>query len=34
MLYEGIVVPTIPYGAEAWDLREAEWKKLDAFEMG
>ena len=34
LLYEGIVVPTALYGAEAWGLREAERRKLDVFEMG
>ena len=34
MLYEGVVVLTEMYGAGTWGLREAERRKLDAFEMG
>lgn len=32
-LYEGVIVPTVLYGAEAWSLNAAERKKLDVFEM-
>jgi Reverse transcriptase (RNA-dependent DNA polymerase). len=32
-LYEGIVVPTVLYGAETWGLREDERRRLDVLEM-
>ena len=32
-LYEGVVVPTAMYGAETWNVREAERNRLDVFEM-
>ena len=32
-LYEGVVVPTVLYGAETWNLREVDRKKLNVFEM-
>ena len=32
-LYEGVIVPTVLYGAETWNLREAERKSLNVFEM-
>ena len=32
-LYEGVIVPTVLYGAEAWSTRVAERKKLNVFEM-
>ena len=33
MMYKGVVVPTAIYRAEMWNLREAERRKLDVFEM-
>ena len=32
-LYEGVIVPTALYGAEAWDMRSAEKRKLNVLEM-
>ncbi len=32
-LNEGVIVPTVLYGAEAWGLREAERRRLNVFEM-
>ncbi len=32
-LYEGVVVPAALYGAETCNVREAEWNRLDVFEM-
>ncbi len=32
-LYEGVVVPTVLYGAETWNVWEAERNRLDVFEM-
>ena len=32
-LYEGVIVPTALYGAETWNIREAEKKRLNAMEM-
>ena len=32
-LYEGIIVPTALYGAEAWGLRSAEKRKVNVLEM-
>ena len=32
-LYEGVIVPTALYGAEAWDIRGAERKKVNVFQM-
>ncbi len=32
-LYEGVIVPTVLYGAEAWGVREAERRRLNVFEM-
>ena len=32
-LYEGVIVPTALYGAEAWGMRSAERKKVDVLEM-
>ena len=32
-LYERVVVPTVTYGAETWNLREIHRKKLNVFEM-
>ena len=32
-LYEGVIVPTALYGAEAWGMRSAERKKENVLEM-
>ena len=32
-LYEGVIVPTALYGAEAWGMRSAERRKVNVFEM-
>ena len=32
-LYEGVIVPTVLYGAEAWGMRSAERRKVDVLEM-
>ena len=32
-LYEGVIVPTALYGAEAWGMRNAERMKVNVFEM-
>ena len=32
-LYEGVIVPTALYGAEAWGMRSAERKKVNVLEM-
>ena len=32
-LYEGIIVLTALYGAEAWDMRSAERRKVNVLEM-
>ena len=32
-LYEGVIVPTAMYGAEAWDMRSAERRKVNVLEM-
>ena len=32
-LYEGVIVPTALYGAEAWSMRSAERKKVNVLEM-
>ena len=31
--YEGVIVPTALYGAEAWDKRSAERRKVIVIEM-
>ena len=31
--YEGVIVPTALYGAEAWAMRSAERKKVNVLEM-
>ena len=31
--YEGAIVPTALYGAEAWGMRSAEIRKLNILEM-
>ena len=32
-LYEGVIVPTALYGAEAWAMRSAERRKVNVLEM-
>ena len=32
-LYEGVIVPTALYGAEAWGMRSAERSKVNVLEM-
>ena len=32
-LYEGVIVPTALYGAEAWGMRSAERRKVNVVEM-
>ena len=32
-LYEGLIVPTTLYGAEAWGMRSAEKRKVNDLEM-
>ena len=32
-LYEGVIVPTVLYGAKAWGIRSAERKKVNVLEM-
>ena len=32
-LYEGVIVPTALYRAEAWGMRSAERRKLNVLEM-
>ena len=32
-LYEGVIVPTVLYVAEAWDMRSAERRKVNVLEM-
>ena len=32
-LYEGVIVPTALYGAEAWGMRSAEQRKVNVLEM-
>ena len=31
-LYEGVIVPTVLYGAEAWCMRSAERRKVNVLE--
>ena len=31
-MYEGVIVPTALYGAEAWDMRSAERSKVNVIE--
>ena len=31
--YDGVIVPTALYGAEAWGMRSAERRKLNVLEM-
>ena len=32
-IYEGVIVPTALYGAEAWGMRSAERMKVNVLEM-
>ena len=32
-LYDGVIVPTALYGAEAWGIRSAERRKVNVLEM-
>ena len=32
-LYEGVIVPTALYGAEAWGMRSSERRKVNVLEM-
>ena len=32
-LYEGVIVPTALYGAEAWGMRSAERRKVNVLKM-
>ena len=32
-LYEGVIVPTALYGAEAWGMRSAKRRKVNVLEM-
>ena len=32
-LYEGVILPSALYGAEAWGMRSAERKKVNVLEM-
>ena len=32
-LYEGVIVPTTLYGAEAWGMRSTERRKVNVLEM-
>ena len=32
-LYEGVIVPSALYGAEAWSMRRAERRKMNVLEM-
>ena len=32
-LYEGVIVPTALYGAEAWGMRSAQRRKVNVLEM-
>ena len=31
--YEGVIVPMVMYGAEAWGMRSAERRKMNVLEM-
>ena len=33
VLYEKVVVPTVMYGLESWDMKVTERQKLNVFEM-
>ena len=32
-IYEGVIIPTALYGAEAWGMRSAERRKINVLEM-
>ena len=32
-IYEGVIVPTVLQGAEAWGMRSAERRKVNVLEM-
>ena len=32
-LYEGVIIPTVLYGAEAWGMRSAMRRKVNVLEM-
>ena len=32
-LYEGVIVPTVLYGTEAWGMRSAERRKVNVLQM-
>ena len=32
-LYEGVIAPTVLYGAEAWGMKSAERRKVNVLEM-
>ena len=32
-LYEGVIVPKVWYGADAWGMRSAERKKVNVLEI-
>ena len=32
-LYDGVIVPTALYGADAWGMRSAEGRKVNVLEM-
>ena len=32
-IYEGVIVPTAFYGIGAWDIRSAERRKVNVFDM-
>ena len=32
-LYEGVILPTVLYGAKVWGLRSAERSKVNVLEM-
>ena len=33
VLYEKVVMPTVMYGSESWDMKVTERQKLNVFEM-
>ena len=32
-MYEGVIVPTVLYGVDAWGMRSAERRKVNVLEM-
>ena len=32
-LYEGVIIPTVLYGAKAWGMRSTERRKVNVIEM-